>query len=102
MAIESLSSSTLRTLDVARSSRDKTREVKSVQDKTEQIPLAQLPVIRQGGAEAFQKAETFQQQAGSTSTSSLNEKSAIAAYQSIDKEQQRQQVQLLLGVDTFV
>jgi hypothetical protein len=36
------------------------------------------------------------------SNNSLNEKAAIAAYQSMDKEQQRQGIQLLLGVDTFV
>ena len=39
---------------------------------------------------------------GTLSSNSLNEKSAIAAYKSMDKEQQRQSIQLLLGVDTFV
>ena len=100
MSIESLSS--LKASDIARSSRDKPREIKSVKSPDEDLQNAQVSIIRTGDSETFEKAASFKQQTDSLSNNSLNEKAAIAAYQSMDKEQQRQGIQLLLGVDTFV
>ncbi|MGJ8678954.1 hypothetical protein [Paraglaciecola sp.] len=102
MSIDSLSSSALRALDVARTHRDKPREVKPVGDKNEQVSSSQVTVIRPGDEESLKKAETFRKQPHSQSNKSLNEQQAIAAYESIEKDQQRQNIQLLLGVDTFV
>ena len=100
MSIESLS--TLKASDIARSSRDKPRDLKTdkIQDDNQQN--AQVSIIRPGDSKTFEKAASFNQQTDSLSSNSLNEKSAIAAYQSVAKEQQRQGIQLLLGVDTFV
>ncbi|WP_299071695.1 hypothetical protein [uncultured Paraglaciecola sp.] len=100
MSIESLSS--FKASDIARSSRDKTSIAKSVKNHNDHSQTAQVSIVRAGDSESFDKAATFNQQASSTSGHSLNEKSAIAAYQSVAKEQQRQGIQLLLGVDTFV
>ena len=100
MSIDSLS--LLKASDIARSSRDKPREIKSVKSPDEDLQNAQVSIIRTGDSETFEKAASFKQQTDSLSNNSLNEKAAIAAYQSMDKEQQRQGIQLLLGVDTFV
>lgn len=100
MSIDSLS--LLKASDIARSSRDKPREIKSVKSPDEDLQNAQVSIIRTGDSETFEKAASFKQQTDSLSNNSLNEKVAIAAYQSMDKEQQRQGIQLLLGVDTFV
>jgi hypothetical protein len=100
LSIDSLS--LLKASDIARSSRDKPREIKSVKSPDEDLQNAQVSIIRMGDSETFEKAASFKQQTDSLSNNSLNEKAAIAAYQSMDKEQQRQGIQLLLGVDTFV
>ncbi|WP_158968053.1 hypothetical protein [Paraglaciecola sp. L3A3] len=102
MSIESLSSSALRALDTARTSRDKPREVKAIEDKNDKQTSHQVAVIRTGDADSIKKAETFQQPGQSKYGNSLHEKEAISAYESIEKEQERQNIQLLLGVDTFV
>lgn len=100
MSIDSLS--LLKTSDIARSSRDKPRVAKSEKSHDENSANPQVSIIRAGDSETFEKAASFNQQTHSISSNSLNEKSAIAAYQSVAKEQQRQGIQLLLGVDTFV
>lgn len=100
MSIESLS--LLKASDIARSSRDKPRVVKSGNSQDNHQPSAQVSIIRSGDSKTFEKAASFSQQTESLASNSLNEKSAIAAYQSVAKEQQRQGIQLLLGVDTFV
>lgn len=100
MSIESIS--LLKASEIARSSRDKPRALKLEKSQDDNQPNAQVSIIRAGDNETFEKAASFNQQADSVSNNSLNEKSAIAAYQSMAKEQQRQGIQLLLGVDTFV
>jgi hypothetical protein len=100
LSIDSLS--LLKASDIARSSRDKSREIKSDKSPDENLQNAQISIIRSGDSETFEKAASFKQQTDFLSSNSLNEKAAIAAYQSMDKEQQRQGIQLLLGVDTFV
>ena len=100
MSIESLSS--FKAFDVVRTSRDKSSVVKSGKRQDDNSQHGQVSIIRAGNSETFEKAASFKQQSSSSSGHSLIEKSAIAAYQSVAKEQQRQGIQLLLGVDTFV
>ncbi|MFT6990259.1 MAG: hypothetical protein ACJASL_002237 [Paraglaciecola sp.] len=100
MSIESLS--LLKASDIARSSRGKPRELKSEKSQDDNLQNAQVSIIRSGDIATFEKAASFNQQTDSLSGNNLNEKSAIAAYQSVAKEEQRQGIQLLLGVDTFV
>jgi hypothetical protein len=100
LSIESLS--LLRSPDIARSSRETPRELKSEKNQEDKLQNGQLSIIRAGDSKSFEKAASFKQQTESLSSNSLNEKAGIAAYQSMDKEQQRQGIQLLLGVDTFV
>jgi hypothetical protein len=100
LSIESLSS--LKASDIARSSRDKSRDLKSEKNQDHNFQNGQVSIIRTGDTETFEKAAFFNQQTDSLSNNSLNEKLAIAAYQSVSKEQQRHSIQLLLGVDTFV
>jgi hypothetical protein len=100
LSIDSLS--LLKASDIARSSRDKPRDLKSDKPQDDNLQNAQVSIIRSGDTESFEKAASFNQHTDTLSSHSLNEKSAIAAYQSVAKEQQRQGIQLLLGVDTFV
>ena len=100
MSIESLSS--LKASDIARSSGDKSRDLKSEKNQDYNLQNGQVSIIRTGDTETFEKAASFNQQTDSLSNNSLNEKLAISAYQSVSKEQQRHSIQLLLGVDTFV
>lgn len=100
MSIDSLSS--LKAFDVARSSRDKPRDVKSQQLQDDKVVEPKVSIIRAGDTQAFAKAESFTNQSSSQSKLSLNEKNAIDAYQSMLKDQQKQDIQMLLGVDTFV
>jgi hypothetical protein len=100
LSIDSLS--LLKASDIARLSREKPRELKSDKSQNENLQNAQVSIIRSGDSETFEKAASFNQQTDSISSNSFNEKSAIAAYQSVSKEQQRQGIQSLLGVDTFI
>ena len=100
MSIESLS--LLNASDIARASRDKPRELRSDKSQDDKPQNDQVSIIRAGDSKSFEKAAFFNQQTESLSKNSLNEKVGVAAYQSVAKEQQRQGIQLLLGVDTFV
>lgn len=100
MSIESLT--LLKASDIARSSRDKPRAIQTDKSQDDNLQNAQVSIIRSGDSETFEKAASYNQQTDNLSNKSLNEKSAIAAYQSMAKEQQRQGIQMLLGVDTFV
>ena len=100
MSIDSLS--LLKAPDIARVSQDNPRELKSGKGTDDQPQITQVPIIRAGDSKSFEKAASFKQQTESLSSNSLNEKAGIAAYQSVAREQQRQGIQLLLGVDTFV
>lgn len=100
MSIDSLS--LLKASDIARASRDKPHELKSDKSADDKLQNAQVSIIRAGDSRAFEKAASFRQQTESLSSNSFSEKIGIAAYQSVAKEQQRQGIQLLLGVDTFV
>lgn len=100
LSIDTLS--LLKASDIARTSRDKPRVAKSEKSSDGEQPSPKVSIIRAGDNESLQKAATFNQQKNTISSNSLNEKSAIAAYESMAKEQQRQGIQLLLGVDTFV
>ena len=100
MGIGSLS--LLKTSDIARFSRDKVRGLSPDKTQDDNAQNTKTSIIRAGDGDTFQKAASFNQQTDSLSNNSLNEKVAIAAYQSVAKEQQRQGIQLLLGVDTFV
>lgn len=100
MSIESLT--LLKASDIARSSRDKPRAIQTDKSQDDNLQNAQVSIIRSGDSETFEKAASYNQQTDNLSSKSLNEKSAIAAYQSMAKEQQRQGIQMLLGVDTFV
>tara|TARA_R110002167_G_C12384625_1_gene625357 strand:- start:371 stop:673 length:303 start_codon:yes stop_codon:yes gene_type:complete len=100
LSIESLT--LLKASDIARSSRDKPRAIQTDKSQDDNLQNAQVSIIRSGDSETFEKAASYNQQTDNLSSKSLNEKSAIAAYQSMAKEQQRQGIQMLLGVDTFV
>jgi hypothetical protein len=100
LSIESLSA--LKASDIARTTRDKNRELKPENKQDISADSAQVSIIRAGDSDSIEKAASFNQPKNSISNNSFNEKSAIAAYQSVEKEQQRQGIQLLLGVDTFV
>jgi hypothetical protein len=100
LSIDSLSS--LKAFDVARASRDKPRDLKSQQVQDDKVVEPKASIIRAGDSQAFAKAESFTNQTSGQPNLSLNEKNAINAYQSMAKDQQKQDIQMLLGVDTFV
>lgn len=100
MTIDSLSNA-LKATDLSRSSREKNRNLKPVQEENSSESSSKVNILRAGTPKAFEQAASFTQNANSQSGATLNEKSAINAYQSIAKDQQREGIQLLLGVDTF-
>ena len=59
-------------------------------------------MLRAGGAEAFVQADSFRKQARGSEQTSLQSQQGIAAYETIAKEQRRGEIQLLLGVDTYI
>ncbi|MEP1382620.1 MAG: hypothetical protein ABJK64_02360 [Paraglaciecola sp.] len=101
MAIDSLSNA-LKAPDLSRSSRDKNRGIQPIQDENSSSSSSKVEIIRAGSPNAFAQADSFNQNSATQAGATLNEKSAINAYQSIAKDQQREGIQLLLGVDTFV
>ncbi|MEP0357037.1 MAG: hypothetical protein ABJH06_14255 [Paraglaciecola sp.] len=101
MTIDSLSNA-LKATDLSRSSRDKSRGVKPIEDDKPSSASSKVEIIRAGSAKAFAQADSFNQNSANQTGSTFSEKSAIDAYQSIAKDQQREGLQLLLGVDTFV
>ena len=73
-----------------------------IQRRNTELPLSQV-VVRQNNPEAFAQAERFREQQQTFNENSNNRsRNAINSYQSLDKEQQRQDLQQLLGVDTYV
>ena len=58
-------------------------------------------IIRSGSVDAFDQAETFRQQAGADDSSTFSSQNAIDTYQSVSKEERRNEIQQMLGVDTF-
>lgn len=76
-----------------------TRE-QQVQRQSTELPLTRV-VVRQNSAEAFEQAEKFRQQHSFQDQSTSKAKAAISAYQSLATDQQRREVQQLLGVDTY-
>jgi hypothetical protein len=59
-------------------------------------------LLRPGGKDAFVQADSFRKQASSSDHNSLQSQQAIEAYENIAKEQRRSEIQLLLGVDTYI
>lgn len=73
-----------------------------IQRRNTELPLSQI-VVRQNNPEAFAQAERFRQQQQTFSDNSSNRsRNAINTYQSLSTEQQREDLQRLLGVDTYV
>lgn len=102
MSIEHVSSSALRAVDQARQSRNKPREVNAVVEHKDSKAPAQVTLIKSGDENILKTAETFQHKNHSHVSQNLNEKEAIAAYEGVAKDQQKQNIQMLLGVDTYV
>lgn len=72
------------------------------QTQVTEFPRSQV-VTRQGGAEAFEKAERFRQQnSGFQEQSNAKNRQAIEAYQSQQKDGRRDEIHQLMGVDTYV
>ena len=101
MSIDSLSNA-LKATDLTRAPRNKNRAVKAVQLENESAHASKVNIVKAGGPEIFEQAASFNQYSSTQTGVTLNEKSAIEAYQSVAKESQREGIQLLLGVDTFV
>jgi hypothetical protein len=57
--------------------------------------------VRQGGIGSFEQAQSYRQRQTITEQLSWRSQNAVDAYHSISKEQQRGEIQQLLGVDTF-
>lgn len=86
--------------------REPNRDAESRQQK-QQTQVTEFPrtqvVTRQGGAEAFEKAERFRQQnSGFQEQQGSKGRQAIEAYQSQLKDSRREEIHQLMGVDTYV
>lgn len=72
------------------------------QRRNTELPRQQI-VVRQNNPEAFEKAEQFQQRQQSNAEGvDSRSRRAIDTYQSLANDQQRTDIQSLLGIDTFV
>lgn len=76
-----------------------TREQQNQRQATE-LPVAQV-VVRQPNAQAYEQAEEFRQQQGFQERANSRAQEAINAYQSLASNQQREELQQMLGVDTY-
>jgi hypothetical protein len=102
LAIESSGLSSIRSIGVPATGKEIARTAQISPEKENAKPSSELILVRQGSEPVFQQADAFRQTAGIQSASGQRERVAIEAYESIAKEQQRQNIQQLLGVDTFV
>lgn len=102
MAIDSSGLSSLGAISVPLTRKESPRAPQNSDSKTQTKPASQLTVIRQGSEPVFKQADAFRATGDNKINSGQKEKLAIDAYESMAKEQQRQNIQLLLGVDTYV
>lgn len=92
----------LRAIGVPVTRKENARPLTPENKKTDTKPSVELVVLKPGSEPVFKQAEAFRENGTSKTSNGLKEQVAIEAYQSIAKEQQRQDIQMLLGVDTFV
>ena len=81
--------------------RDRTERPSESSDLRKQNSQGTAAII-QASPEVLKRAERFHKQAEEFETTGLIGKTAINSYQSIAKEQQKGEIQLLMGVDTYV
>jgi hypothetical protein len=81
-----------------RDGNDRSSDASNNAGKNSQIDITML----QGSPEVLRRADNFQKQTAAFETSELRSQTAISSYQSIAKEQQRGEIKLLMGVDTYV
>jgi len=85
------------------SDRDIQRKHSGRDDGNKVNSATESPVaLRPGGKEAFVQADSFRKQPGGREQISFHGQQAIEAYETITKEQRRGEIQLLLGVDTYI
>lgn len=102
MAIESFGLSSIPSGSVPAARKDIARIAQTPADKEKAQSAAQVITVRQGSEPVFEQADAFRQTVGVQGATGQKERFAIEAYESMAKEQQRQNIQQLLGVDTFV
>ena len=102
LAIDPSGLSSLRAIAVPVTRKENSRLIPPENKKADTKTSAELVVVKPGSEPVFKQAEAFRDNGTSKSSNGLKEQVAIEAYQSIAKEQQRQDIQMLLGVDTFV
>ncbi len=67
-----------------------------------QAKLSSESVVKRGNSESFSKAEHyFHQKKSHQDSPDAKAQKALTAYGSLDKEEKREEVQQLMGVDTF-
>lgn len=92
-------------LAITPNQREPQREAENRQQQAErqttELPRQQV-VVRQGNPEAFERADQFRQQQQATyAQPDARARNAINAYQSLANQQQRSEVQQLMGIDTY-
>ena len=102
MAIDPSGLTSLRAINVPLTRKDTARPVFEDNKKQDTKTSVELVVVKPGSEPVFKQAEAFRDSGTSKTSNGLKQQVAIEAYQSIAKEQQRQDIQMLLGVDTFV
>lgn len=72
------------------------------QRQTTEFPRTQV-VVRQGTNETFNQAERFREERQAfREPSDSRARQALEAYQSLEREEKRSEIQQTMGVDTFV
>lgn len=106
MEIESSIVASQNALAVNSPQREPQRDAAAQQQVQQRQAATELPparvVVRQANAQAFAEAEQYQQRSGFAYEQPNNKaKSALDAYQSLQREQKRSELQSLLGVDIY-
>lgn len=109
MEIESSLVASQNAIVVSPSVKEPQRE-SDVRQQQEQKQNAELPkyqaVVRSGDTQVFEQAEKFRQKQGFDEQyrdqPGAKAQQAISAYQSLYKEARREEIQQLMGVDTYV
>ena len=105
MEIESSLVAAQNGLAITPNQREPQREAENRQQEAQrqstELPRTQV-VVRQATPEAYAEAERFREQRQATADQpNSRSRNAIDAYQSLANQQQRSEVQRLLGIDTY-
>jgi len=102
LALDPVGVSQLNIINVPVARKDNPRPSPPPVDKKAEEATNPAILLKSGSEQVFQQADAFRQGDTIKLATGLKQQVAIEAYQAVAKDQQRQDIQQLLGVDTFI